>query len=347
MRRLPRGYSKPGMPETPRLSAWNREFPDPRPAPGSAPCRPEEFLDTANTDGKQTRCSGACQPRGEGAHLGVRSGRCGSGTSVRIRQPVPALRRWAAAAAAAAITPFAPAAAEVTVFAAASLTAAAAEVFEGEAGTEVSLSFAASSVLARQIDAGAPADLFLSANRAWMDFLEQRGRIDTATRVDLLANRLAVVAPAGSGLDSVEIAGDFDFPGSFSGRLALGDPDHVPAGMYAKQALVGLGWWSRLEPRLAPAPDARAALVFVERGACSAGIVYTTDAAASDRVEVAAEIPDSLHEPILYPAAVVAGRDSPQVRAAMARMLSPAAARIFRRHGFAVLPRPRVTSRPE
>ena len=272
-----------------------------------------------------------------------------SGTSVRGRGAVPELRRWAAAATAAAVfIPLIPAAAEVTVFAAASLTAAAAEVFEGEAGTEVSLSFAASSVLARQIDAGAPADLFLSANRAWMDFLEQRGRIDTATRVDLLANRLAVVAPAGSGLGSVKIAGDFDFPGSFSGRLALGDPDHVPAGMYAKQALVGLGWWSRLEPRLAPAPDARAALVFVERGACSAGIVYATDAAASDRIEVAAEIPDSLHAPILYPAAVVAGRDSPQVRAAMARLLSPAAAGIFRRHGFTVLPRPRrVTSRPE
>ena len=246
-----------------------------------------------------------------------------------------------AATAAVAFTVPAPAAAEVTVFAAASLTAAAGEVFEGQQGSpEASLSFAASSVLARQIDAGAPADLFLSANSAWMDFLEQRGRIDTATRVDLLANRLVVVAPAGSGFD-VEVAGEFDFPGSFGGRLALGDPGHVPAGMYAKQALVRLGWWTRLEPRLAPAPDVRGALVFVERGACSAGIVFATDAAASDRIEVAAEIPDSLHGPILYPAAVVAGRDSPQVRAAMARLLSPAAARIFRRHGFTVLPRPR------
>ena len=250
------------------------------------------------------------------------------------------------AVAAAVFTASSTAAADVTVFAAASLTAAAGEVFDGDAPPEVSLSFAASSVLARQIDAGAPADLFLSANSAWMDFLQQRGRIDTATRVDLLANRLAVVAPAGSGLD-VEISGDFDFPGSFAGRLALGDPDHVPAGMYARQALVRLGWWSRLEPRLAPAPNVRGALVFVERGACSAGIVYATDAAASDRVEVAAVIPDSLHEPILYPAAAVAGRDSPQVRAAMARLLSPAAARIFRRHGFTVLPRPRrVTSGP-
>ena len=245
-----------------------------------------------------------------------------------------------AATAAAVFTAPAPAAGEVTVFAAASLTAAVGEVFEGEGSPEASLSFAASSVLARQIDAGAPADLFLSANSAWMDFLEQRGRIDTATRVDLLANRLVVVAPAGSGFD-VEVAGEFDFPGSFGGRLALGDPGHVPAGMYARQALVRLGWWTRLEPRLAPAPDVRGALVFVERGACSAGIVYATDAAASGRIEVAAEIPDSLHEPILYPAAVVAGRDSPQVRAAMARLLSPPAARIFQRHGFTVLPRPR------
>ena len=286
--------------------------------------------------------------RRERAQRAGRSGGRPSGTDLGIGPAVPALGRWAAGTAAAAFLVFlSPAAAEVTVFAAASLTAAASEVFEGEGSTEVSLSFAASSVLAHQIDAGAPADLFLSANSAWMDFLEQRGRIDTATRVDLLANRLAVVAPAGSGLD-VEMAGDFDFPDSFAGRLALGDPDHVPAGVYAKQALVRLGWWSRLEPRLAPAPDVRGALVFVERGACSAGIVYATDAAASDRIEVAAEIPDSLHEPILYPAAVVAGRDSPQVRAAMARLLSPAAARIFRRHDFVVLPRPRrVTTLPE
>ena len=265
---------------------------------------------------------------------------------MRIGPAVPAPGRWGSfsvavtAVAAAVFTAPAPAAAEVTVFAAASLTAAASEIFEDVGSGEVSLSFAASSVLARQIDAGAPADLFLSANSSWMDYLEQRGRIDSATRLDLLSNRLAVVAPAGSGLD-VEIAGEFDFPGSFTGRLALGDPGHVPAGMYAKQALVRLGWWSRIEPRLAPAPDVRGALVFVERGACSAGIVYATDAAASDRVEVAAVIPDSLHEPILYPAAVAAGRDSPQVRAAMARLLSPAAARIFRRHGFTVLPRPR------
>ena len=270
-----------------------------------------------------------------------------SGESEHGRPAVPAPLRWGSitvvvtVTAAAAFTAPSPGAAEVTVFAAASLTAAVGEVFEGQEGSsEASLSFAASSVLARQIDAGAPADLFLSANSAWMDFLEQRGRIDTATRVDLLANRLAVVAPEGSGLD-VEIAEEFDFSGSFSGRLALGDPDHVPAGMYAKQALVRLGWWPRLEPRLAPAPDVRGALVFVERGACSAGIVYATDAAASDRIEVAAEIPDRLHEPILYPAAIVAGRDSPEVGAAMARLLSPAAARIFRRHGFTVLPRPR------
>ncbi len=285
----------------------------------------------ANPDLEPARVSGSRRSRPE----------------VRIRRAVRAAgRRAPAAAVAVLLASLSPADAEVTVFAAASLTAAASEVFEGAGSTEVSLSFAASSVLARQIDAGAPADLFLSANRAWMDFLEQRGRIDTATRVDLLANRLAVVAPKGSGLD-VEIAGEFDFPGSFAGRLALGDPDHVPAGMYARQALVRLGWWSRLEPRLAPAPDVRGALVFVERGACSAGIVYATDAAASGRVETAAEIPDSLHEPILYPAAAVAGRDSPQVRAAMARLLSPAAARIFRSHGFTVLPRPRrVTSGP-
>ena len=120
----------------------------------------------------------------------------------------------------------------------------------------------------------------------------------------------------------------------------MGDPDHVPAGIYARQALRALGWWPALERRLAPAPDVRAALLYVERGECEAGVVYATDAAVSRRVRVAAELADSLHAPIRYPAAVVAGRDSPAVRRLVRRLRSQEAGEVFRRHGFTLLAGP-------
>ena len=225
------------------------------------------------------------------------------------------------------------------IFAAASLTGALTEILPRHSFPQVRLSFAGSSALARQIDAGAPADLFVSANPQWMDYLQERGRIDGATRFDLLGNRLVVVAPAGSGLE-VRPRPGFDLAEAFRGRLAMGDPDHVPAGIYARQALRALGWWPALEHRLAPAPDVGAALLYVERGECEAGVVYATDASVSRRVRVAAELADSLHAPIRYPAAVVAGRDSPAVRDILGRLRSLEAAEVFRRHGFTVLPGP-------
>lgn len=227
----------------------------------------------------------------------------------------------------------------LTLFAAASLTSALTEILPRAGFPEMRLSFAGSSALARQIDAGAPADLFVSANQRWMDYLQERGRIDGETRFDLLANRLVVVTPAGSGLE-VEPRPGFDLAGAFRGRLAVGDPDHVPAGIYARQALQALGWWPALEHRLAPAPDVRAALLYVERGECEAGVVYATDAAVSRRVRIAAELADSLHAPIRYPAAVVAGRDSPAVRRLVRRLRSHEAGEVFRRHGFALLAGP-------
>ena len=234
----------------------------------------------------------------------------------------------------------------VGLFAAASLTGALSEILPRHTFPRVRLSFAGSSSLARQIDAGAPADLFVSANPRWMDYLQERGRIDAGTRIDLLANRLVVVTPASSGLE-VEPRPGFDLEGAFGGRLALGDPDHVPAGIYARQALRALGWWPALEHRLAPAPDVRAALLYVERGECEAGVVYATDAAASRQVRVAAELADSLHAPIRYPVALVAGRDSPGARDLLKRLRSAEAAAVFRGHGFTVLagpadPPPRV-----
>jgi molybdate transport system substrate-binding protein len=168
-----------------------------------------------------------------------------------------------------------------------------------------------------------------------MEYLEGKGMIAAGTRVDLLGNGLVIVAPRGEGF-AVKARRGFDFAGAFAGRLAVGDPDHVPAGMYARQALEGLGWWTALENRLAPAPDVRAALVYVERGQCPAGIVYATDAAVSARVEVIARLPEEAHEPIVYPVAAVKGGDSAGAGKLLEFFCSDTAASVFARHGFAV-----------
>jgi molybdate transport system substrate-binding protein len=153
----------------------------------------------------------------------------------------------------------------------------------------------------------------------------------------LLGNALAVIAPRGETF-AVRPKKGFDFAGAFKGRLALGDPSHVPAGIYAKQALQSLGWWQALADRLAPAVDVRAALAFVERGECQVGVVYATDAAISDGVEVIATLPPESHDPIVYPVAIVKGRSHPGVKKAMALLHAKAAAETFKRHGFRVLP---------
>ena len=223
-----------------------------------------------------------------------------------------------------------------TLYAAASLTSALQELVRLERA-DWSLSFAGSGVLARQIEAGAPADLFISANERWMDYLKSIGRIETSTRAPLLANRLVIVAPKGEAL-AVDPQPDFRFADAFSGRIAIGDPDHVPAGAYAQQALQNLGWWETLRDRLAPAPHVRAALVYVERGECSAGIVYATDAAASEAVDVVAVLADSLHAPIRYSVAATKGARSPAVDRALAKLRSPKAEAVFSRHGFILLP---------
>ena len=206
-------------------------------------------------------------------------------------------------------------AAAQSVFAAASLSSALAELATHYEGMR--LSVASSSTLAKQIAAGAPADIYFSANVEWMDYLQARQHIEQDTRV--------------------RFARDFNFAGAFAGRLALGDPDHVPAGQYARQTLEQLGWWLALKSRIAPAPDVRAALVYVERGECAAGLVYATDAAQSDRVITLATVPDSLHRPIVYPAAIVKGRASAKVRDLLAFFGSDTAAVIFRKHGFTFL----------
>ena len=221
-----------------------------------------------------------------------------------------------------------------SVFAAASLNSALSELATHYEGMR--LSVASSSTLAKQIAAGAPADIYFSANAEWMDYLQARQHIEQDTRVDLLGNALVVIAPK-EGPFAVRWERDFDFAGSFASRLALGDPDHVPAGQYARQALEELGWWPTLKSRIAPAPDVRAALVYVERGECAAGLVYATDAAQSDRVITLATVPDSLYHPIVYPAAIVKGRANAQTRNLLAFLSSDTAAVIFRKHGFTFL----------
>lgn len=228
---------------------------------------------------------------------------------------------------------------EVVIFAAASTANAVsdlAKLFEADGRGKVIASFAASSTLAKQIEQGAPAHLFLSADTKWADYLADRGLIATATRCDLLTNRLALVAPADSTL-AVTIAPGFDLARPLGdGRLATGDPDHVPVGGYAKQALQALGAWRDVEPRLARADSVRAALAMVERGEVPLGIVYSTDAAISPQVRTLAVFPADSHSPVVYPLAMVAGDVPPAATAFYEFLKSPAAAAVFRRYGFQV-----------
>lgn len=249
------------------------------------------------------------------------------------------LLRAAVGAAALVLAPFLAAAEPVTIFAAASTADAVeaiGESFTDRTGTEVVPVFAASSTLARQIAAGAPADVYLSANERWMDHLAEQGRLEPGTRMELLANRLALIAPAGSSmkpgdireLDLVALLGDR--------RLAVGDPAHVPAGMYAQQALEHLGLWDEVRPRLASGASVRHALAFVARGEAPLGIVYSSDAETFDSVETVALFPEDSHAPIVYPAAILAGHARPEVVAFFDFMRSPEAAALFRRYGFTV-----------
>jgi len=226
----------------------------------------------------------------------------------------------------------------VRVFAAASAADAVREALAGCAEPKrppAVVVAASSATLARQIAQGAPAELFLSASPRWMDHLESQQAIEADTRRNLLSNALVVVAPRGSLAPFA-----LDDPSSLaarigSGRLALGDPDHVPAGIYAREALTALGLWSSVESQLARAADVRGALALVERGETPLGLVYATDAAASDAVDVVAEVPPHTHAPVTYPLAVVRGQGKrASVRRAWSCLLEEPAARVFAQHGF-------------
>jgi len=196
------------------------------------------------------------------------------------------------------------------------------------------LSFAASSALARQIEAGAPADLFISADEEWMNHVAAKGLTRPGTRAPLVGNRLVLVAPAGSPLH-LKIAPGFALARALGGgRLAMADPDAVPAGKYGKAALTRLGVWPQVAGSLARAENVRAALALVERGEAPLGIVYASDAAASRGVRVVGQFPASSHAPITYPIAVLRAATSPDTAAFRRFLLSAEGQAIFARHGF-------------
>ncbi|MDZ4736436.1 MAG: molybdate ABC transporter substrate-binding protein [Rhodospirillaceae bacterium] len=227
----------------------------------------------------------------------------------------------------------------LTILAAASLTNAIEEIgaqYEAETGKTVRFSFAASSALAKQIEAGAPAQIFAAADQKWMDYLAERNLIEADTRVSPIGNSLVLIVPADSAAGDITINGSTDLGAllGVDGRLSVGDPDHVPAGIYAKEALESLGLWAAVEPRLAHAEDVRAALVLVERGEAPLGIVYATDAAISDKVRVIGSFPADSHTPITYPFAMIAGQNGEDAHAFFRYVTGPEGFETFRKYGF-------------
>lgn len=265
-----------------------------------------------------------------------------------VSSPCCRMRRRALAAVAAALgagaasaqaRPVAPTAA-LTVYAAASLREAFEEVgraWISQGGARLRFSFAASGTLARQIEQGAAASLFASADEEWMDWLQKRGLLAADTRLSLLSNRLALVVPADRAVGAT-LAPGMDFAALLGpeGRWVTGDPASVPVGRYAQTALARLGAWQTAAPRLVRAENVRVALAFVERGEVAAGVVYETDARASKRVKVAALFPPDSHPPIRYPFAVIARHDSAAARDLLRFLDSPGARERWQRYGFGV-----------
>lgn len=229
---------------------------------------------------------------------------------------------------------------QLTVFAAASTTNAVTDVgklFAQNKLGQVVTSFASSSTLAEQIAKGAPAAVYISANEKWMNYLAKQKQIVQSTRFDLLGNELVLIAPSTSKLQQVAIAPHFDLKKLLEGgRLAMGNPDYVPAGIYGRQALQQLGVWQQVEGQVARARDVRAALALVGRGEAPLGIVYSTDAAITNQVKVVGTFPADSHPPIVYPAAIVAGHETPVAKRFLEFLKTPAAKAIFQKYGFTV-----------
>jgi molybdate transport system substrate-binding protein len=253
------------------------------------------------------------------------------------------LKRWAAALALLSLLPFCARAAgqenQVTVFAAASLANVLQELgseYTKASGTRVAFSFGATSMLARQVESGAHADVFFSADQEWMDYLDQRGLILKGSRRNLLGNRLALVAPANSTL-TLHVEPNFPLLAALhGGRLATGDPDSVPVGKYARSALTTLGVWNDIADRLVRADNVRTALAFVARGEAPLGIVYQTDAKVEPGVRIVDLFPSTSHLPIVYPVGVIGGAND-RAAAFIDYLRGPAGTAAFEKYGFIVL----------
>jgi molybdate transport system substrate-binding protein len=239
-----------------------------------------------------------------------------------------------------ALLPAASHAATVTVFAAASLKEALDEQtrrFETDTGNKVSVAYGGSNALARQIEAGAPADVFVSADLDWMDYLEQRGLLATGSRVNLLRNELVLIEPA-TGRTALHIGPNFALAAALGAqKLALANPDSVPAGKYARAALTALGVWSAIERQIVRTENVRATLALVARGEAAFGIVYRTDALADRTVRIVDAFPEATHAPIVYPAALLAPARSPGAKLLLDFLRSTAARGVWQKYGFGVL----------
>ncbi|HWA30270.1 MAG TPA: molybdate ABC transporter substrate-binding protein [Rhizomicrobium sp.] len=251
------------------------------------------------------------------------------------------VRVFAAVLCAALLVPAIASAADITVFAAASLTDALNEIgkaYESKTGNHVVFSFAASPALAHQIANSSGADMFLSADLDWMDYLERQNLLAPGTRHTLLGNHLVLIAPSGLKI-AVKIAPHFDLAGALgNSRLAIADPASVPAGKYGRESLANLGVWDGVQDKLAIAENVRSALAYVARGETTLGIVYNTDAQIEPRVHVVGIFPDTSHKPILYPVALI--KDAKPGAADFEKYLDgPAARAVFEKDGFTVLTR--------
>jgi molybdate transport system substrate-binding protein len=237
------------------------------------------------------------------------------------------------------LPPGAARAQDVLVFAAASLKNALDAIvqsYRGDGGGGAVVAYAASSALARQIEAGAPADIIIVADGEWLDYLAARRLIAAGSRVDLLGNRLVLIAPGNSRVTAA-IAPNFPLAEMLgAGRLAMASSTTVPAGKYAKAALQKLGVWPAVKDRLAEAENVRAALLFVARGEAPLGIVYASDALAEPKVRIVASFPADSHPPIVYPAALTARTVHPAAARFLAYLRTPTAKALFTRHGFIV-----------
>ncbi len=233
---------------------------------------------------------------------------------------------------------------QITIFAAASLKNALDETnaaFTKTTGTKVVASYEASSALAKQIEQGAPADVFISADLRWMDYAAEHKMIKPDTRINLLGNKLVLIAPADSKIDHIAIDQGFDLAKlAGDARIAVADVKAVPAGLYAKAALEKLGAWAAAEPKLAQAENVRATLAFVARGETPIGIVYETDAKVEPKVKIIGTFPDGSYPPVTYPVAATTDTKKANVAQYLGFLRSSAAKAIFEKYGFSFLLKP-------